>query len=107
MNDTVSKGILEAIENKLLVKERPHPFKDRCALRCSRDLILGKGVLQGFAYAHGMETDLISLILIVEKKNEAVVFGKGLIDKHGASTIKIREVQFLSTTAKSRIMCRK
>jgi hypothetical protein len=43
MNDAVTKGILKEIKDTLLVKERSDPFKDRSALRCSGNLILGKG----------------------------------------------------------------
>jgi hypothetical protein len=81
MNDTIAKRILKAIQNELFVKERTNPFKDRRTLRCSGNLILHERELNEFAYAHGMETDLISLIFIVDKEDLAV--GKGLIDEHG------------------------
>ena len=81
MNDTVSKGILKTIQNELFVKERSDPFKDRVTLRRGRDLILGKGEWNGFTDAHGMETDFVAFILVMDKKDLAV--GKGLIDEHG------------------------
>jgi hypothetical protein len=92
MNDAVTKRILKEIKDTLLVKERSDPFKDRVTLCRGRNLILGKGELNGFAYAHGMKADLISLILIMDEKDLAI--GKSLIDEHDASSIKIEEVQF-------------
>jgi hypothetical protein len=86
VNNAVAKGILKEIENTLLVKERADPFKDRSTLIPCRDLILGKGELNRFAHAHRMETDLISLIFIVDKEN--LIVGKGLIDEHDAYPIK-------------------
>ncbi len=81
MNDAVTKRISKTIHNKLLMKEGCNPFKDRRTLRYSGDLILHERELNEFTYAHGMETDLISLIFIVDKEDLAV--GKGLIDEHG------------------------
>jgi len=92
MNDAVTKRILKEIKDTLLVKERSDPFKDCVTLCRGRDLILGKGELKGFAYAHGMKADLISLIFIVDEKD--LTGRKGLIDEHDTSPIKIEEVQF-------------
>jgi hypothetical protein len=64
------------------VEEGANPFKESGTLQRSGNLILGKRVLHGFAHTHGMETDFITLILIVDEENEAIIFGKGLIDEH-------------------------
>jgi hypothetical protein len=64
------------------VEEGGNPFKESGTLRSSGNFILGKRVLHGFAYTHGMETDFIALILIVDEENEAIIFRKGLIDEH-------------------------
>ena len=92
MNDAVAKRILKEIENTLLVKEGSDPFKDCVTLRRGRNLILGKRELNRFAYTHRMETGFVALILVMDEKDLTV--GKGLIVKHGTSSIKIEEFQF-------------